>query len=177
MAGVSTGDATLTLRDLLYAAVPARVRRRRVRPTSPATWTGLAARSPAPVGTPYRHSIHGPEPKGVLAVLVDGWEPWVRMPCRRTRWSARGGVRQARRWARRGRYWSHHLGRAMTRSWPTPGYCRAIYDGDAHRHWFNGNKFSVWGWMRGGDVALDLDAVARMHRAYRHKRRGKWKSR
>ena len=42
-------------------------------------------------------------------------------------------------------------------------------DGESHYHWYDGNKYLDWGPLRGDTVAVDADAMRRLHTK---KRRG-----
>ena len=107
----------------------------------------------------------GPGPKYI--------ETWTRVPC------ARRGYRTTRvemdladrRSARRkGVFYVNPGGSRQHR----PGTVlfvtsRQHCDEGSHNHWFNGDKYRSWGPLRGDTVAVDADAMRRLHSK---KRRG-----
>ncbi len=133
--------------------------------------------------TVYRYNLEtDPEP-GPHVRRLRAWSPglgagryadtWTRVPCRRRGGHRFGAImdRRDRRWARRdGLFWvrksgarMHRPGKASYMAW---GGCS---DSEYHYHWTDGDKSRAWGPLRGATVAVDLDAMRRLHTK---KRRG-----
>lgn len=101
-------------------------------------------------------------------------ETWVRVPCVRPgSWSARSMfnmTRQDRRWARRdGVFYTTKGGKRMHR--PRRARYRIRHGGcsESHYHWYNGDKYRAWGPLRGDTMAVDADAMRRLHSMKRRK--------
>lgn len=133
--------------------------------------------------TKYRYNLEtDPEP-GPHVKRLWSWSPkyspknpqtWVRVPCHgRGSWTYRATTmtRQDRRWARRaGQFLVTKSGRRMHRPRMRMMYrMRHDHCEHEHYHWYNGDKYRAWGPLRGDTVAVDADAMRRLHSMKRRK--------
>jgi predicted amidohydrolase len=137
----------------------------------------------------YRyHLLTDPEP-GPHVKRLRSWRPglgggkfaetWIRVPCH----SHGSGTirimiamtRQERRWARRnGHFYVTKSGRRMHRPRSSHLYrIRHDHCEYEHYHWYNGDKYRAWGPLRGDTLAVDADAMRRLHT--RTKKRRGWR--
>jgi hypothetical protein len=133
----------------------------------------------------YRYHLEtDPEP-GPHVKRLRSWSPsmgagkfcstWYRVPCRRGSWSVRYAsmTRQDRRWARRdGQFYVTRSGRYRPKALRGYRMQRNLCE-NGHYHWTDRDKVRAWGPLRGDTLAVDADAMRRLHT--RTKKRRGWR--